>query len=70
MAVGERAIVRCEPKWAYGELGAGDVVPKRTTITYEIELLSWRDGPEVESDDLDLETYKSSLQGKQVGVYA
>ena len=67
MSVGERARITCEPDWAFGSAGVGDVVPPESTVVYEVELLGWRDGPRrVDSDEFDLETYRASMEGRAV----
>ena len=64
MRVGERALVRCEPRWAYGEAGLFDKIPPNATLTYEVELASWRAGPPVVDESFDMETYRASLEGR------
>jgi len=66
MQVGERARFTCAPRWAHGSAGAGSTVPADSTLQYEVELLSWQEGPPVEDDNLDMETYKASLEGNAV----
>ena len=38
--VGGKARLTCPPATAYGELGAGGLVPPNATLTFEVELLS------------------------------
>ncbi|SFU95900.1 FKBP-type peptidyl-prolyl cis-trans isomerase FkpA [Polaromonas sp. YR568] len=38
--VGGKATLTCPPATAYGERGAGNVVPPNATLTFEIELLA------------------------------
>lgn len=38
--VGGKAILTCPPATAYGQAGAGGVVPPNATLTFEVELLA------------------------------
>lgn len=38
--VGGKATLTCPPATAYGDRGAGNVVPPNATLTFEVELLS------------------------------
>lgn len=38
--VGGKAILTCPPATAYGDRGAGGVVPPNATLTFEVELLA------------------------------
>lgn len=42
MKPGGKAKLTCPPSIAYGERGAGGVIPPNTTLTFEIELVSVR----------------------------
>ena len=38
--VGGKATLTCPPETAYGDRGAGSVVPPKATLTFEVELLA------------------------------
>ena len=67
MRPGEVARIRCEPRWAYGQPGLGNRIPQNATLLYDVELVGWKDGPPIENDDFDLDTYRSALEGKEAG---
>lgn len=39
MSVGDKWRIACPPKLAYGEQGAGDVIPPNTALVFEIHLI-------------------------------
>ena len=39
MKKGEKAILECAPEYAYGDMGAGGVIPPKATLRFEVELL-------------------------------
>jgi len=65
MRPGERATFRCAPKFAFGPLGLGSRVPPDSTVVFDVELLSWREGPLPENDGMDMDTYKHALRGRK-----
>lgn len=40
MKVGEKCVLTCTPDYAYGDRGAGKVIPPGATLNFEVELLS------------------------------
>ena len=66
MRPGERALLRVESRFGYGGAGVGHRIPPNATLVYDVELLEWKDGPPFENQDFDMETYKRSLEGKDV----
>lgn len=40
MSVGQRAKVTCPPEMAYGAAGKPPLIPKNSTLAFDIELLS------------------------------
>lgn len=40
MSVGQRARVTCPPEFAYGAAGKPPLIPKNSTLVFDIELLS------------------------------
>ena len=43
MKKGEKAILECAPEYAYGDMGAGGVIPPKATLLFEVELLDFRE---------------------------
>lgn len=42
MSIGQKVILTCPPEYAYGEHGAGNVIPPNSTLKFEVELLSFQ----------------------------
>lgn len=39
MSIGEIAVLTCPHDYAYGEKGFGNIIPPKSTLTFEVELL-------------------------------
>ena len=44
MKKGEKAVLTIDSSLGYGESGAGGVIPPRASLTFEVELLDWKEG--------------------------
>ncbi len=42
MKVGEKCQLICEPHMAYGDQGAGGVIPPKATLVFDVELLKFK----------------------------
>lgn len=42
MSIGQKVNVKCPPSIAYGERGAGGVIPPNATLSFDIELLGYQ----------------------------
>ena len=38
---GQKAIITCPPDYAYGEAGAGGIIPPNATLTFEVEVVDF-----------------------------
>ena len=38
---GQKAIITCPPDYAYGDTGAGGVIPPNATLTFEVEVVDF-----------------------------
>mmetsp|Transcript_39472 Transcript_39472/g.72815 ORF Transcript_39472/g.72815 Transcript_39472/m.72815 type:complete len:492 (-) Transcript_39472:88-1563(-) len=45
MKVGEKAILRCKPEYAYGARGQGNDIPPNATLNFDVELLGFEEKP-------------------------
>jgi FKBP-type peptidyl-prolyl cis-trans isomerase 2 len=57
MRIGERAILRCLPEYAYGVRGSPPTIPANATLNFEVELKEWS-----KSVDVSLEKNKSIMK--------
>ena len=55
MTVGQKETLTCSPDKAYGEHGAGDVIPPNATLTFDVELLSCGGHGDTQPADADLD---------------
>jgi Na+/H+ antiporter NhaC len=55
MTTGERAVLTCTAPYAYGNQGAGGVIPPGATLIFDVELLSWTGGGEGASGSHEME---------------
>jgi len=51
MRVGERALLTCQPDFAYGPEGSPPNIPKMATLIFDVELLSFKENEEDVTDD-------------------
>jgi len=42
MSIGQRANLICPPEYAYGDRGAGGVIPPGATLNFDVELISFK----------------------------
>jgi peptidylprolyl isomerase len=63
MRVGGERRITLQPEYAYGEQGAGDVIPPNEVLTFEIELLNVRKVPQPwDYNERDVETSEAGLE--------
>ena len=43
-------------------------MPPDSAVCYDIELVDWREGPEVENDDFNMHVYKEAIRGRPAGT--
>uniref|UniRef100_A0A0N4ZE27 peptidylprolyl isomerase n=1 Tax=Parastrongyloides trichosuri TaxID=131310 RepID=A0A0N4ZE27_PARTI len=74
MKVGEKAILRCRPEYAYGEHGSGSSIPPNATLDFEVEFLRFtgedispqRDGSITKSIIVEGEKYHTPAEYAEV----
>ncbi len=62
MSKGMRALVHIPPQWAYGEQGCLPLIPPNSTITYNIELISWHETAAPRAADMKIEKPELALE--------
>ncbi|CAD7701085.1 unnamed protein product [Ostreobium quekettii] len=50
MKKGEKAVLTCAPKYAYGEAGSPPKIPANATLDFEVELLGWKSVKDIAGD--------------------
>mmetsp|Transcript_53309 Transcript_53309/g.133828 ORF Transcript_53309/g.133828 Transcript_53309/m.133828 type:complete len:290 (+) Transcript_53309:73-942(+) len=53
MRVGERAILICQPDYAYGARGHPPTIPENATLRFDVELLEWEKEPETTQEKIE-----------------
>ena len=69
MRVGERVVLVCEPKYAFGEAGVAPHIPPMATVRFDLELLAVRDllsSNNTETVDF-LEKYAHVMAANEIG---
>jgi len=52
MKVGEKAVLTCQPEYAYGERGSPPTIPPDATLRFDVELVSFTSTASNEKDEL------------------
>ncbi len=68
MKVGGTRELVVPPKLAYGDKGAGNVIPPNATLVFIVEMLDTKPAPKVEMTDLVVGTGAEAVPGKSVVV--
>jgi FKBP-type peptidyl-prolyl cis-trans isomerase len=63
MKKGEKAILTCQPDYAYGAAGSPPTIPANATLNFEVELLSWKSSKDISGDGGVLKTVLKEGQG-------
>lgn len=50
MKKGEKAILTCQPEYAYGARGSPPTIPPQSTLQFEVELFSWKSDNDLFND--------------------